>query len=286
MKHSFENKSFTLADSNVRIDYQLVTPKMAANMLENKYDEIEGVDSHLQSQCEKAIFVGLCKDENTNFLINVDGCGFFINGDYILAAIVEMDEPAVVGFAYNIPEGASVLIDYNKEGKERYTILSKRALDIKDKMEHILAEFYQTECSRHASNEERHDPNSLSEAYYRIFDSFNFLARREYAVKVADCGRAIRINTLGADVEWFAACWMLAELNGKDAQFFHAIAYNKPELCSDAKKYMERSKYWFDNLATMSDGSFKNTKAAQKIRLKCYAEEIYRSWINECRKAS
>ncbi len=286
MKHSLENKSFTLAGSNVRIEYQLITPEMAANMLENNYDDIEGVDTHLQSQCEKAIFAGLCKDENTNFLISVDDGGLFMGGEFILAAIVEMNEPAVVAFAYNIPEDARVLVDYSKEGKERYTILSDRALEIKDKMEHVLAEFYQVEQMRQVANNIEFDSGSIYNAYDRIIRSHNFLARREYGVKVANCEDSIRMNTLGVDVEWFAACWMIAELNGKDAPFFHAIAHNKPKLCSDAKKYMERSKYWFDNISTMSDESFKNTKAAQKIRLKCYAEDIYTSWINECRKAS
>lgn len=153
-------------------------------------------------------------------------------------------------------------------------------------MEHVLAEFYQTERNRHTTDDDECDPNSLAEVYYRIFDNFNFLARRKYAVKVTECEDTIRRNTLGVDVEWFAACWMLAEYNGKKASFFHAIAYNKPKRCSDAKKYIKTSKYWLNNLSTMSDESLKNTKAAQKIRLKCYAEDIYSSWTNEIRKAS
>lgn len=124
MQHSFQDKSFILDGTDIRIEYQLVSPKLASDMLKINYEEIWGIDPHLQSQCEKAIFAGLCKDGNSNFLISVDDGGLFMGGEFILAAIVEMNEPAVVAFAYNIPEDARVLVDYSKKGKERYTILS------------------------------------------------------------------------------------------------------------------------------------------------------------------
>ena len=286
MNHSFENKSFTLEETNVEIQFKLVTPAMAAKMLKDQYEEICSIDLLWQSQCEKAICAGLNTDENTGFLISIDDSGLFVDGACVLAAIVEVNTPAVVAFASNIPETGRILVDCTKKDKERFTYFSNRALDIKDSMENVLAEFYQTEEFKRERENLAFDSSALSEVYYRLFDSFNFLPRREYAKKVAECEEAIRENTLGMSVEWFGACWMLAEYNGKDAPFFQAIAYDKPELCEDAKKYMERSKYWLDNLPTMSDESIKKMKAKQKIKLKFTAEQIYYSWLNEIKKAN
>ena len=286
MKYSLENKSFTIEETKVKIEYKWVTPAMADNMLKNQYEDVCDIDPQCQSQCKKAIDAGLNIDENTGFLISTDDSGLFVDGACVLAAIVEVNTPAVVAFASNIPEDGRILVDCTKKGKERFTYFSNRTLDIKDSMENVLAEFYQTEEFKREREDSAFDSSALSEVYCRLFDSFNFLSRREYAKKIAECETAIRENTLGVSVEWFGACWMLAEYNGKDVPFFLAIAYDKPELCEDAKKYMERSKYWLDNLPTMSDESIKKMKAKQKIKLKFTAEQIYYSWLNEIKKAN
>lgn len=275
MKHSFENKSFTLADSNVRIDYQLVTPEMANDMLVNRYmDENDGEpDCCWLEVCEKIIVNGKAQDVTTPFIISAhsDDDNFFTNGLDVLTAIVNTKQPAVVAFANNIPDNCYVVIESKERNGNIYKVLNNEVLAIKKEMEKILSELSAWECLD-ISNIEN---NPLASGYSFLLAPFLFQTIRDYAEKVYENQRKIKHNTFCGELSWFGVFWMLAEHFEVNPSFFQAVAFDRKELNPEAKKYMELTKSHVDNLEYLSIGDEVYIRARQKMELKHVFEKAY-----------
>lgn len=275
MKHSFENKSFIIDGTNVKVDYQLVTPEIANDMLVNRYmDENDGdPDCCWLEVCEKIIVSGKAQDVTTPFIISThpDDDNFFTNGLDVLTAIVNTKQPAVVAFANNIPDNCYVVTESKEKNGNIYKVLNNEVLAVKKEMEKILSELSAWEYLDSSNIES----NPLASGYSFLLAPFLFQTIRDYAEKVYENQRKIKHNTFCGELAWFGVFWMLAERFKANPSFFQAIAFDRKELNPEAKKYIESTESHVDNLHRLSIGTEVYMRADKKMQLKYVFEKAY-----------